>query len=282
MKKIIVTILLVVLCLGIVGGGIAGIIKLTDSGKLDKKNISKFSYSVGGLDGNGKYKSTNASVYTKDAFECQGLDCSLEFDNNVSYQVYFYDQNNVFVHTTGKLTGAFVKDSVPFFAKYARIVITPNDDDVVTKTEIFKYASQLKVSVNREQGFKNYTENLFDFCYKNKYLKTDGILTDNDESVTTYKQVATTEFVDVSAYEDCLYFKNVPNSEWAGGVVIYCYDSDKNFVNTIKPLEAASVSFVSSFGLKYWNIPKTSFSDGVKYIRMYWQNAEPYPELYCR
>lgn len=281
MKKIIVTILLVVLCLGIVGGGIAGIIKLTDSGKLDTKSISSMKFSVGGLDSNGKYMNTNASIYTKEAFECQGLNVNLSFDNEVEYQVYFYDQNNDFVHTTGKLTGAFVKDSVPFFAKYARIVVTPKNDDVVSRTEAYKYAKQLKITVNREQGFKNYTENLFDFCYQNKYLK-DGILTDNDESVTTYKQVATTEFVDISAYKDCLYFKDSPNSDWAGKVVIFCYDSNKNFVNTIKPVEAASVSFVSSLGLNYWNIPKTSFSDGVKYVRMFWQNAAPYPELYCR
>ena len=112
--------LIVVLILAAVGGGTAGIISLVDSDKFDTKNISDLSFGVGGLDSTGKYMSTDKSIYTKDAFECQGLSVSLEFDSEISYQIYFYDQNNDFVHTTGKLESAFVSDSIPFFAKYAR------------------------------------------------------------------------------------------------------------------------------------------------------------------
>ncbi len=274
-------ILVVVLCL-VVLGGVAGVVAWTQSDKYDTKDLSYIGmYEVGGLDSAGNYMSTNASIYTKKPIECQGLNCYLDFDSTISYQLYFYDQNNEFVHTTGRLTGTFVEEAMPFFAKYVRIVITPNDDDKVTSLEIVKYAKQLNISVNREQGFKNYTENLFDFCYQDKYLK-EGVLTDNDESVTKYKQVVTCEFVDISAYKDCLYFKDAPNSSWAGGCLLACYDSEKNYVGSIKPNDVASVSFVSSLGLKYWNISRSAFADDVKYIRMYWQNPAPFPELHCR
>ena len=109
--------LIVVLILAAVGGGTAGIISLVDSDKFDTKNISDLSFGVGGLDSTGKYMSTDKSIYTKDAFECQGLSVSLEFDSEISYQIYFYDQNNDFVHTTGKLEGAFVSDSIPSKAR---------------------------------------------------------------------------------------------------------------------------------------------------------------------
>ena len=276
MKKIVTIILAIVLCAGVVGGGIAGILKLSGSGKLDKKNISKFSYSVGGLDGNGKYKSTNASVYTKDAFECQGLDCSLDFDNNVSYQVYFYDQNNDFVHTTGKLTGAFVKDSVPFFAKYARIVITPNDDDVVTKTEIFKYASQLKVSVNREQGYKNYTENLFEFVKKGATITyATGAETTEGENVT---DMGITNYVDVSSYKDALIIKC--DSTEILGTALFLYDSTKTWVQSVK-IASVATCFKATTGY-YYSIDLRKICDKeYTYIRTTSVLTAPV-ELYCR
>ena len=276
MKKIVLIILAIVLCAGVVGGGIVGILKLSGSGKLDKKNISKFTYSVGGLDSNGKYKSTNASVYTKDAFECQGLDCSLEFDNNVSYQVYFYDQNNDFVHTTGKLTGAFVKDSVPFFAKYARIVITPNDDDVVTKTEIFKYASQLKVSVNREQGFKNYTENLFEIAKTGTTIvyatgaESTEVEGAADQSVTNY--------VDVSMYKEALVIK----SDYTASVnnALYLYDENKTWVKSVN-IASVATCFKASTGYYYFIDLKKICDAEFKYIRAAFLSNVTV-ELYCR
>lgn len=281
MNKVAKIILIIVLCLAVVGG-IVGVVAWTQSDKFDQKDLSFLGkYEVGGLDSNGNYMSTNASIYTKKPIECQGLNCNLVFDSTISYQLYFYDQNNEFVHTTGKLTGTFTEDGVPFFAKYVRIVITPNDDDKVTSMEVAKYAKQLNVSVNREQGFKNYTENLFDFCYEGKYLK-EGVLTENDESVTKYKQVVTSEFVDISSYKDCLYFKDAPNSVWAGGCLISFFDAEKNFLGSSKVNEIASVSFVSSLGVTYWDIPITAFTDGAKYVRMFWQNPEPFPELHCR
>lgn len=268
MKKIVTIILAIVLCAGVVGGGIAGILKLSGSGKLDKKNISKFSYSVGGLDGNGKYKSTNASVYTKDAFECQGLECSLEFDNNVSYQVYFYDQNNDFVHTTGKLTGAFVKDSVPFFAKYARIVITPNDDDVVTKTEIFKYSKQLKVSVNREQGYKNYTENLISKINSGYfYNQNDGVKTAVTESYTS-SLTSCTDLINILPYKEAVFFRCPPNSDYAAGVEIFSFDKDgaflkKNLISTV-----SGTPFTTSTGVVYYNIDKKVLAENAAFIAL--------------
>lgn len=274
--------LIVVLVVAVLGGGVAGIISLVDSDKFDTKNISDLSFGVGGLDSAGKYMSTDQSIYTKDAFECQGLNVSLEFDSEISYQIYFYDQNNDFVHTTGKLEGAFVADSIPFFAKYARIVITPDDDEKVTSLEVLKYAKQLNAKVNREQGFKNYTENLLDFSYENCYINSNGELTENDPETTGYTFVATCEYVNISSYEEGLYFKDNPNSSWTRGMVFCFYDINKNFIDSVVVRDIAVNTFISSEGVYYYELNLRLIPENSTFVRLYTQNSLNFPGLYCR
>lgn len=276
MKKIILTIVVVILCLGAVGGSIFGILKLTDTGKFDTKKISNTSFSVGGLDSNGKYMNTNASIYTKEAFECQGFEVNLDFDNEVEYQIYFYDQNNDFVHTTGKLSGAFVKDSVPFFAKYARIVVTPKNDDVVSKLEVNKYAKQLTVKVNREQGFKNYTENLFSIA------KTGtGIVYSTGEESTEVENAANmvvTNYVDVSAYKDALVFKT--DRTMLVSTPLFLYDANKTWVKSVN-ISSVATCFESSTGF-YYSIDLSKIS-GKEYTYVRTSMLQDTPvEFYCR
>ena len=277
MKKTIITILLVVLCLGIVGGGIAGIVKLTDTGKLDMKTISSTKFSVGGLDSNGKYMNTNASIYTKEAFECQGLEVSLDFDNEIEYQIYFYDQNNDFVHTTGKLSGAFVKDSVPFFAKYARIVVTPKNDEVVSKLEVLKYAKQLTIKVNREQGFKNYTENLFSYSIEGKLLNGSNELVDSDVA-----GAGVSEYINVSSYSEMLIYRlDHPDIH---STKLFCYDSTKSFMGTVTVQDVATVMFTTSQGIDYYGIPcnalvPSNATSSATFIRV---TGSSMPDIYCR
>lgn len=274
--------LIVVLVVAVLGGGVAGIISLVDSDKFDTKNISDLSFGVGGLDSAGKYMSTDQSIYTKDAFECQGLNVSLEFDSEISYQIYFYDQNNDFVHTTGKLEGAFVSDSIPFFAKYARIVITPDDDEKVTSFEVLKYAKQLNAKVNREQGFKNYTENLLDFSYENYYINANGELTENDPETTSYTFVTTCEYVNISSYEEGLYFKDNPNSSWTQGMVFFFYDINKNFIDFVVVRDFAVNTFISSEGIYYYELNLKLIPENSAFVRLYSQNTSNFPGLYCR
>lgn len=276
MKKIIITILLVVLCLGIVGGGIAGIVKLTDTGKLDTKTISSTKFSVGGLDSNGKYMNTNASIYTKEAFECQGLEVSLDFDNEIEYQIYFYDQNNDFVHTTGKLSGAFVKDSVPFFAKYARIVVTPKNDEVVSSLEVLKYAGQLTVKVNREQGFKNYTENLFS-AEKTGSFKIDnsGAIVDSGDSNEYY----VSNKISCSDYKDILLFR-MDSYSTARNNSLFFYDASNKFISSFMVGDIADV-FETSTGITYCSVDLKSLNLSASYFRTYLSSKYDL-RIYCR
>ena len=267
--------LIVVLILAAVGGGTAGIISLVDSDKFDTKNISDLSFGVGGLDSAGKYMSTDKSIYTKDAFECQGLSVSLEFDSEISYQIYFYDQNNDFVHTTGKLESAFVSDSIPFFAKYARIVITPDDDEKVTILEVLKYAKQLNAKVNREQGFKNYTENLMEVDVEGSLLQGDNEVVSSD-----IDGAFISKYVNISSYDEGLMFRIYTTD--ISGSAIFLYDFSKNYLGKVVVKDVSVSVFTSSEGINYYEVSleklREKYED-IVFVRF--SMSVPF-EFYCR
>lgn len=254
--------LIAVLILVTVGGIVGGVVALTrNTDKIDDaltyKSIGWTKYGIGGLDSNGNYKSTDQSIYTKKAFECQGLNVTPEFDKDVSYEIFFYDQNNKFVHTTGRLTGAFVQDSVPFFAKYARIVITPNDDNKVTIFEKRGYAKQLNVTVYREQGFKNYTDNLLEIEYTDKHF-VNGVLT-NEDGMSASKKIYLT------SYSEGLCIRSMDTSKYAW---ITFFDENDQKVGSLMILPQDAVQSMDCIGGHYWLFKFDGQYSSAKYIRV--------------
>ena len=150
-------------------GAIAGLSTLFREDEETTKVI-KPKYEIGALTDTGRYLETNESIYTKDAFECQGLDIDLAFDNNISYRVYFYDKDNDFYASTTLLTDNYDEKITPLEAVTARIVITPNDDQKISWYEINNYANQLTINVNKEQK-------ALDIPYKgaNKLVYNSGV-----------------------------------------------------------------------------------------------------------
>lgn len=116
-----------------------------------QKEISP-SYAIGGLTETGAYLETKESIYTKDAFGCIGLNTSLDFDSNVSYRIFFYNEKGSFLESTSKLTENYGIDT-PVGATQCRIVITPNEDSKISWYEKSSYAKQLKIVVDKEQKY---------------------------------------------------------------------------------------------------------------------------------
>ena len=161
-KKVIAGALAVVLGIGAVAGVSSLINKADDDGKV-KVNPS---YSIGGLDENGKYVESDATLYTKDAFECQGLSIKPDFDSNVKYQIFFYDEVGQFIESTDVMTTTY-KDEIPFFATHARLEVTPIwGEDVKEKDQVIKwynkhqFESSLEIKVSEDQTWVR--ENLFE------------------------------------------------------------------------------------------------------------------------
>lgn len=233
-------------CLTIIGAfvGLGSLVKRSEE---TTKEI-KPSYAIGGLTENGQYLETEKSIYTKNAFECQGLDIDLAFDNNISYQVFFYDEDGDFLEKTSKLTTNYDK-GVPFLSTHARIVITPNDDDKISWYEKSGYAKQLTISVNKEQKFEtNETENLF-VNYKDgygfnvegagQYNEKDGKSSTDVIDISNYSKVVVSG--DNMPFAVCVYNKD-------GSYEMVVFD-DNTFVNNswVYVVNANTSSLVLSY-----------------------------------
>lgn len=148
-------ILTIVLVLGLLVGAVAGVAALTGRNKADEGfEIVNTDFERGGLDASGKYTETKASIYTKDAFECgEGVRVKMDFDSDVSYKVYFYDESDNFVEASGEFTKTETV-SAPEGATHARLVVNPvwdadvdENDQVIRFWQTNKYAKQLTVMV---------------------------------------------------------------------------------------------------------------------------------------
>lgn len=155
-KQTIKTILLSLLGVGVVVGVGAGINALVEKQDDELKTIHP-TFIIGSLDENGKFEESTSSIYTKNAFECLGLEIKVDFDNCINYQVFFYEADGDFLSTTPVMEGNN-EITTPKNATHARLEVTPNwtklgddyaeeENQVVKWYEISKYSSQLEISV---------------------------------------------------------------------------------------------------------------------------------------
>lgn len=134
---------------------IFGVAALSQKLKKDEKTIYP-AFSVGGLTTDGEYLDTNASIFTKKAFECNGLEVKLDFDAKIKYQIFYYDDLDTFISSSEEYTSS-TKADIPEDATHARLVVVPVwnkdvelEDRVCHWYDITKYSSQLEISVLKE------------------------------------------------------------------------------------------------------------------------------------
>ena len=185
-------------------GAIFGLVKLSEVLKEETKVIHP-TFSVGGLNANGEYEETDGSIYTKDSFECLGMSVKLDFDSNVSYQAFYYDDLDKYI-SSSPVYEESMELAVPATAVYARLEVTPiwaddveEEDQVVHWYNVAEYADQLEISVLKNQeklhsvalfeGLANYdfasmTKNedylylnigYLPVCYANNYFEGETI-----------------------------------------------------------------------------------------------------------
>ena len=148
-------VLSVVLIVGLLVAAVGGVAALVNRDKADDGyDLAKASFERGSLNDSGIYTETKASIYTKEALEYgNGVKIKLDFDSDVSYQIFFYDEDDSFVETTQEYEKTATV-TAPEGAVYARIVVTPEwdadvdkDDQIVRLWNVRKYAKQLTVMV---------------------------------------------------------------------------------------------------------------------------------------
>ena len=135
--------------------------------KKETKTIGAGVFLRGDLDSNGVYVESSQSLYTKEAFGCRGLRIEPDFEFQGTYDVYYYDYNGHFLGSETDLDAIYDVDYP--VAKLARVVIHPAiPDDVKEKDfkinfwEVYGYAKNLKITVDKDQEWKYETDNLYD------------------------------------------------------------------------------------------------------------------------
>ena len=79
-KQTLKTILLGALGIGAIVGVASGVNALVDKDGTELKTIHP-TFEIGGLNADGEHEESDKTIYTKTAFECQGLEIKLDFEN---------------------------------------------------------------------------------------------------------------------------------------------------------------------------------------------------------
>ena len=110
-------------------------------------------FAIGGLNEDGTYKETDGSLYTREAIEADKVKVALDFESNVTYTLYFYDEFDEFV-SGGVSLGKGSETTLPEGATHFRLVITPTwgedvepEDQKVTILNKNSFIKQLTVSI---------------------------------------------------------------------------------------------------------------------------------------
>lgn len=137
-----------VLYFAIIGCVVFGAIAVINAVDSDTRPVVT-SWARGTLDEEGNYQESKTSIYTKNAFECAGLEITLDFDAEIQYEVVFYDEDGKCITSarTGLLDAKFDAEELPDGAFYARVIVTPVDDATVGTLEVVEYAGQIHINV---------------------------------------------------------------------------------------------------------------------------------------
>ncbi len=147
LRKVFKTISLVLLGLSVIGG-----IAALTTHLIKKDSVAVHpTFEVGGLNAQGRYEGVKGSLYTKEPFACEGLRATLDFDSQITYQIFYYDILDNFISTSEILSIGY-SGVAPLNGAYARVVITPiNDDDKkISFSEKLKYSKQLNLKVSKD------------------------------------------------------------------------------------------------------------------------------------
>lgn len=189
------------LVVGLVAGVATGAKTLIDKSNEEIKTINP-RFSVGGLDvETGKYVEREDTLYTKTAFECFGLEISLTFDNDINYQLFFYEDNGDYLSSTEVLDSKF-DDSIPLTATHARVMIIPQwsnleatEDKTIDEQKVINwknkssFVKQMTIKVAKEQ--------------MNEKVTAEFIGTDEPEFIiTAYARYTWKEFVEADNGEN--------------------------------------------------------------------------------
>ena len=153
-KKPIIISIIAVLLVGVMSLSIFSIFNT------DNKTISASKFKIGSVSSlSGEYLENNQSIFTPEAFKCQGLQIEKAFDAEGTFSVFYYDMLDKFIGSDKNIGSS--KYVIPDEYKYAvtcRIVITPvlKEDQVsINSYQISGIVKDYKIKVSDNQDIEN-------------------------------------------------------------------------------------------------------------------------------
>ena len=160
MKRKTKSIIGVILLIATLIVAVAGISAIS---KKETKKIGSREFSLGAIDiETGAFMKSDTTLCTKEKIACVGLEITPEFESTSSYQIYWYNMDDNYIGYTKEYSNRETfANAVPRNAWYCRIVITPSTLDEDGKEikdfkikwyEVYRYANDIKVTVDKKQG----------------------------------------------------------------------------------------------------------------------------------
>lgn len=106
--------------------------------------LSANNYVVGSLDETGEFTKNAGSFVSKDFYDIKGLSVKVDKDADLSYQLFFYDEDENFISATNNF-GVTYNGTIPENAELFKIVINPTNDDDISTFDIINYGSDIEV-----------------------------------------------------------------------------------------------------------------------------------------
>ena len=191
----------------------------------DREKISSLtSFARGGLDSNGKFIDTKKSIYTKEAFGCQGLRVEPNFEFIGTYDVYYYDYDGKFIEAKKGIQGVYDEDYP--LAKLARIVINPElekGEDKIAWYGVSSLAKKFEITVDKDQAWRYESENLYT---ADNVTLNSGFVFDNSADPKVVNIIDSTvhkltEHIAVAyKHYDVFVRVNTADVNWTGAVVV--------------------------------------------------------------
>ena len=247
-------------------------------------------FKVGGLDPvTGKYVKTDKTIYTENAIDAYGLRVEPDFESTVTYDIYYYDNEDKLLTVVDGQTEIYDEDFE--VAEKCRIVIHPEiPEDVKEKDfkihfwDVAKYASMLKITVSKESNGIDY-ENLLkkdDLINGVKYVRYDAEGNLEPTNINDYETEDVPEFacvspvieIDASADGIIIFVKLGYPPESYG--YFFLADEDGNVVNH------STVWASIDNSIDGWNVVKLSETDlkDARYFRFSFDNSSCLEDFY--
>lgn len=155
-----------ILAVGVVAGLATGAKALYDYSHSELKTIYP-GWNIGAINSSGKAVEDETKLYSNE-FLCQGLEIKLDFENDINYQVFYYDDTG-FLDSTEVMEGNYniVDDEDVMIEEvtYARVMIIPKwtnveatEDKTLEELQVVNwknkhtFSSQLEIKVKRNQA----------------------------------------------------------------------------------------------------------------------------------